>query len=70
MLTRIRWFIYGTAATLFATAMVVNRARQLRERLDAKGVRKVATSYGVDAMDRAGKYLQNTVPSVDQAPGG
>jgi hypothetical protein len=70
MLTRIRWFIYGVVATMALTIMVVSRARQLRERLDARGIKKVVASYGADVIEMAGTYLRNSVPLDDQAPNG
>jgi hypothetical protein len=50
--------------------MVVSRARQLRERLDARGIKKVVASYGADVIEMAGTYLRNSVPLDDQAPNG
>jgi hypothetical protein len=70
MLTRIRWLIYGVLATTVLTIMVVSRARQLRERLDAGGIKRVAASYGADVIELAGNYLRDSVPSDDQAPNG
>jgi hypothetical protein len=70
MLTRARWFIYGSVVTTVVAIMVINRARQLRERLDVHGVKKVAASYGADVIEIAGKYLQDSVPNDDQAPNG
>jgi hypothetical protein len=70
MLTRVRWFIDGSVATTVVAIMVINRARQLRERLDVHGVKKVAASYGADVIEIAGKYLQDSVPNDDQAPNG
>ncbi len=62
MFTRIRWFIYGSLATAALALMVVRRARLMRERLDAQGVGRVAASYGADAIEFAGRYLQRAVP--------
>ena len=68
MLTRIRWFIYGVVATAFLTGMIIKRARLMRERLDAQGVANVAASYGADAIEFAGRYLQKSVPDEAQPP--
>ncbi len=69
MFTRARWFIYGSAATLGATAVVVTRARAMRERLDAEGVGRVGATLAADAIEYAGRRLQRSAikatPTVD-----
>lgn len=62
MLTRIRWFIYGAIATALLVGMIIKRARLMRERLDAQGIANVVASYGADAIEYAGRYLQKSVP--------
>ena len=64
MLTRIRWFVYGSAVTLGATAIVVTRARSMRERLDAEGVARVGASFAADTIEFAGKRLQRSAIKV------
>ncbi len=60
MLTRIRWFIYGTAVTLGLTVIVVRRARALRERLDAEGVARISAGIAADGIEAAGRRLQRS----------
>jgi len=60
MLTRLRWFAYGSAVTLGATMVVVSRARAMRERLDAQGVARVSASVAADGIEMVGKRLQRS----------
>ena len=64
MLTRARWFLYGSAVTLGVTALVVTRARSMRERLDAEGVARVGASFAADTIEFAGKRLQRSAIKV------
>jgi hypothetical protein len=64
MLTRIRWFVYGSAVTLGATAIVVTRARSMKERLDAEGVARVGASFAADTIEFAGRRLQRSAIKV------
>ncbi len=68
MFTRIRWFAYGVLATSVAVVMTVRRARSLKERLDAKGLRHIAVSYAADTAHAVGRYLQNSVPQDHGEP--
>lgn len=68
MLTRIRWFIYGAAATLAVTVAVVSRARAMRERLDAEGVARVSAVMAADGIEAVGRRLQRS--SLRVAPTG
>lgn len=60
MFTRIRWFIYGAAVTLGITAMVVSRARAMRERLDAEGVARISAGIAADGIEAVGRRLQRS----------
>lgn len=60
MLTRLRWFVYGSAITLGATIVVVGRARAMRERLDAQGVARVSASVAADGIEMVGRRLQRS----------
>jgi hypothetical protein len=62
MFTRIRWFVYGVVATSAAVVMTVRRAKGLKERLDAKGLRHIAVSYAADTAGAVGRYLKDSVP--------
>jgi len=64
MLTRARWFLYGSAVTLGVTALVVTRARSMKERLDAEGVARVGASFAADTIEFAGKRLQRSAIKV------
>ncbi len=64
MLTRARWFVYGSAATVGATVLIVARARAMRERLDAEGIARVGASYAADAVERIGRSLQRSAIEV------
>jgi hypothetical protein len=68
MLTRARWFIYGSAVTLGATVLVVARARALKERLDAEGVARVGVSYAADTIEFAGRRLQRSAIKITPDP--
>ncbi|MGI9586271.1 MAG: hypothetical protein ACR2N7_11845, partial [Acidimicrobiia bacterium] len=58
------------AVTLGATAVVVSRARAMRERLDAEGVARISASVAADGLEAAGKRLQRSALRVQdgQAP--
>ena len=64
MLTRIRWFIYGVAASLGATILVVSRARAVRERLDAEGVARISAGIAADGIEAVGRRLQRSALRV------
>lgn len=64
MFTRIRWFVYGAATTLGATIVVVSRARSMREKLDAQGVRRVSANLAADRIEAAGRRLQRSAIKV------
>lgn len=68
MLTRIRWFVYGAAATMGVTAFVINRARTMREKLDRRGMARVSASVAADGLEAAGRRLQRSTLRV--APDG
>jgi hypothetical protein len=67
MLTRIRWFVYGAAATAGVTVVIVSKARAMRERLDAQGIRRVSANLAADGIEHMGRRLQRTAIRV--APG-
>jgi|GEM_PF-2899930 len=60
MFTRLRWFLYGVMVSVLIGAMVIKRARSMKERLDAEGVARVAASYGADMVEAAGRALQRS----------
>lgn len=64
MLTRVRWFAYGAAATLGATVVVVSKARAMREKLDAQGVARVSANVAADGMEMVGRRLQRSAIKV------
>jgi len=64
MFTRARWFLYGSAVTLGATALVITRARAMKERLDAEGVARIGASYAADTIEFAGRRLQRSAIKV------
>lgn len=64
MFTRVRWFVYGAAASAVATVMVVARARTMREKLDAEGVARVSASLAADGMEMMGRRLQRSALRV------
>lgn len=68
MFTRIRWFVYGAAATAGATALIVSKARTMRERLDSRGVARVSANVAADGIEYVGRRLQRSAIKV--APGG
>jgi hypothetical protein len=68
MLTRARWFMYGSAATLGATVFVASRARAMRERLDAHGIARVSAYAAADGLESVGRRLQRSAFRV--APDG
>ncbi|MGI9666993.1 MAG: hypothetical protein ACR2N2_07840 [Acidimicrobiia bacterium] len=70
MLTRIRWFAYGAAATLGATVVVVSRARSMREKLDAQGVARVSANVAADGIEVVGRRLQRSAIKVAPDGGG
>jgi hypothetical protein len=60
MFTRARWFALGSAATLGATLIVVNRARTMREQLTAEGVARASASLAADTIEALGVRLQRS----------
>jgi hypothetical protein len=60
MFTRLRWFVYGMFVSAIIGAMIVRRARAMKERLDAEGIVRVAASYGADAVEAFGRALQRS----------
>jgi hypothetical protein len=70
MLTRLRWFIYGFLAAAALAAVIVKRARAMKERLDAQGVARVGVSIGADVVEAAGRVLQRSAERTDQDPNG
>ncbi len=60
MFTRLRWFVYGMLVSAIIGAMIVKRARAMKERLDAEGIARVAASYGADAVEAYGRALQRS----------
>lgn len=64
MLTRLRWFIYGAAATLGATVLIVSRVRSLRERLDTVGVSRASADLAADGIEFVGRRLQRSAIRV------
>ena len=74
MFTRLRWFVYGAAVSLGLTALVVRKARAMRERLDAEGVARVSANVAADGLEFVGRRLQRSSLRVaedggDQEPG-
>ncbi len=68
MFVRIRWFVYGAAMTVGLGFLVVKRARQLRERLDARGLKRASAHVAADSLERVGRRLQRS--SLRVAPTG
>ena len=68
MLTRVRWFVYGSAVTLGGTVLVITRARAMKERLDAEGVARVGATFAADTIEYAGKRLQRSAIKVTPVP--
>jgi hypothetical protein len=60
MLTRLRWFLYGFIVALAIGAVIVKRARAMKERLDAQGVARVGVSISADMVEAAGRVLQRS----------
>ena len=60
MFTRLRWFVYGMVVSAIIGAMIVKRARAMRERLDAEGIARVVASYGADMVEAFGRALQRS----------
>jgi hypothetical protein len=60
MFTRIRWFAIGSAATLGATAFVVNRARVMKEQLTPDGVARASATLAADTIETLGVRLQRS----------
>ena len=58
MFTRARWFLFGSAATLGATVVVVNRARVMKEQLTADGVARASATLVADTIEAFGVRLQ------------
>lgn len=67
MFTRLRWFLYGVIVAVAAGVFVVRRARNLKVRLDAEGIGRIAASYAADIVEASGRYLQQTATSRDDA---
>ena len=68
MLTRLRWFAYGFSVALVMGAMVVKRARAMKERLDAQGVVRVGASIGADMVEATGRILQRSAEPTQDVP--
>jgi hypothetical protein len=64
MLTRVRWFIYGGAAALGATVLVVSRVRSMRERLDSQGISRASAGLAADGIEFVGRRLQRSAIKV------
>jgi hypothetical protein len=60
MFTRARWFLFGSAATLGATVVVVNRARVMKEQLTPDGVARASASLAADTIEAFGVRLQRS----------
>jgi hypothetical protein len=60
MLTRLRWFLYGVAASAGATVLIVSKARAMRERLDAQGVARASALVTADGIEAVGRRLQRS----------
>lgn len=60
MFTRARWFIFGSAATLGATVVVVSRARSMREQLTPDGVARASAALAADTIEAVGVRLQRS----------
>ncbi len=70
MLTRIRWFFYGFLAAGALAAVIVKRARAMKERLDAQGLARVGVSIGADVVEAAGRGLQRSAQRPDEGSNG
>lgn len=70
MLTRFRWFLYGFLVACVIGAVIVKRARAMKERLDAQGVARVGVSIGADVVESAGRMLQRSARSPDDEQNG
>jgi hypothetical protein len=70
MLTRFRWFLYGFFCAFALGAVIVKRARAMKERLDAQGVARVGVSIGADVVEAAGRLLQRSASEPDDAASG
>jgi hypothetical protein len=68
MFTRIRWFVYGAAATLGAGALVITKTRRMRETLDAQGAARASANLVADGMELVGRRLQRS--AIRLAPDG
>ena len=60
MFTRARWFAFGSAVTLGATVLVVNRARTMKDTLTAEGVTRASASLAADTIEAVGVRLQRS----------
>lgn len=69
MFVRIRWFILGFLTAAIVGAMIVKRARAMKERLDAEGVARVAASYIADAVESMGHAMQRSAQGPLQQAG-
>lgn len=68
MFTRARWFVLGSVATLGVTALVVSRARTLRERLTPEGVARASASLAADMIGALGGRLQRSALAETPQP--
>lgn len=68
MFVRLRWFVYGSVATIVVGALAVRRARAIRDRIDAEGVVRVAAVMTADGVEAIGRRLQRSALRV--APDG
>jgi hypothetical protein len=68
MFVRLRWFVYGSVATLVVATIAIRRARAIRDRIDAEGVVRVAAVMTADGVEAIGRKLQRSALRV--APDG
>lgn len=68
MFVRLRWFVYGSVATLVVAGVIVRRVRAIRDRIDADGVVRVAVAMTADGVEAIGRRLQRSALRV--APDG
>lgn len=57
MLVRIRWFLIGVLTTLAAGAFVLNRLRQMREKLAPKAVARVGVDGVADLIEATARRI-------------
>ncbi len=58
MLIRLRWFMIGVVATVATGAYIVNRVRQMREKLAPKSVARAGVHGVADLLDAAAKRIE------------